>query len=69
MYDLRGVEIQPGDAAVYSSTGRYAFHAVVQVLEVKRRVRVRVIQASRAEHNNAELWASPFSLVLVESFK
>jgi hypothetical protein len=69
--DARGVPIEVGDRAVYVSTGRYAVRAVVQVIEVKKKVKVVPLQQDRTflGLDKEGVWADGYSIFLVERFK
>jgi len=68
--DARGVEIKPGDVAVYVSGGRYTHRFVVRVAEIKRRVRLdRVDRLGRPfvdEDPHGREWVDGGSLFVVD---
>ncbi len=68
--DFRQQLVEPGDRAVYVTTGRYAVRAIVEVLEVKTKVKVRPLKQDRYGGLSEEgFWAEAGSLFLVERFK
>lgn len=68
--DFRGQTPEQGDRAVYVTTGRYATRAIVEVIEVKKRVKVRFIETDRTQYGqNEPFWADASSLFLIDKFK
>lgn len=68
--DFLGAEVEVGDIAVYVTTGRYTTRAIVEVLEVKKKVKVMKIRQDRKDGGIAEeFWADASSLFLVTEFK
>lgn len=68
--DFLGAEVEVGDKAVYVSTGRYAMRAIVEVVEIKTKVRIFVLKNDRGTyHDNDSFWADSGSLFVVEKFK
>lgn len=68
--DFRRQEVEPGDRAVYVTTGRYAYRGIVKVLEVKTRVLVSWITHDRSSYGlEKPFWVDAASLFLITAFK
>jgi hypothetical protein len=70
--DMLKAEVEVGDRAVYVTSGRYTQRGIIEVLEVKKRARVRWLQVSPRRYSDDDptgFWIEPGSLFLVEKFK
>jgi hypothetical protein len=70
--DALRAEVEIGDWGVYVTSGRYTTRGVVEVLDVKKRVRVRWLKADTYVTENDKVdgfWIEPGSLFLANEFK
>lgn len=67
--DSLGAEVEPGDLAVYVTSGRYTTRGIVEVLSVNARAKVRWIKADRSVNSTDTISIDTHSLFVVEKFK
>lgn len=65
--DALGTPLAVGDIGIYATSGRYSNHSIVQVLELRKRVRVNVIHGNLPKGHT--MWTSGHTMYLIEKLK
>lgn len=65
--DFRGSLIAEGDTVAYFQGGRYDSLNIAEVIELRAKVKIKILESSRAYHEDTTTWTFPERLIVLES--